>query len=177
VDLVLTWIKLGNVHCGLLHLCIGIVELLFCYQMVANNVLPMTSNLWHILELSQISPSMEQYSVNEEETKVIDLILCSLLDIMSVLKLILQVITDVLSKSIPEMGRIRRRTVEEKGGKELPELWSSLHACSLLQTDIPLLIIFQKTPGQTGSLESGIHSTSKDLRSSNEVAPLTTVSR
>ena len=90
--------------------------------MVANNVLPVTSDLGHILEQIQRLAHMEQEPVNEEEPKVINLILCSLLDMISVLELVLQIITDVLLEEIPEMSRIRRSTVKEKGSKEPPEL-------------------------------------------------------
>ena len=90
--------------------------------MVANNVLPLTIDLGHILELIQRLACLEQELVSEEEPKVINLILYSLLDMMSVLELVLQIVTDVLFEEIPEMSRIRRSTVKEKGSKDPPEL-------------------------------------------------------
>ena len=77
--------------------------------MVANSVLPVTSDLEHILELIQRLACLEKEHVNEEEPKVINLILCSLLIMMSVLELVLQIIADVLLEEIPEMSRIRWR--------------------------------------------------------------------
>ena len=90
--------------------------------MVANNVLLVTSDLGYILELIQRLACLEKEHVNEEESKVINLILCSLLIMMSVLELVLQIIADVLLEEIPEMSRIRRSTVKEKGSKEPFEL-------------------------------------------------------
>ena len=90
--------------------------------MISNNVLPVTSDLGHILVLIWRLACLEQAPVNEEEPKVINLILCSLLDMMSMLELVLKIITDVLLEEITEMSRIRRSTVMEKGSKEPPEL-------------------------------------------------------
>ena len=77
MDTPLACIELSNVERTLLK-----IVLLFCQQMVANNVLPVTSDLGHILELIQRLACLEQEPVNEEEPKVINLILCSLLDIV-----------------------------------------------------------------------------------------------
>ena len=153
MDLSLGCIELGNVERSLLKLCIWIIVSLFCHQIVANNVLPVTSDLGYILELIQRLACLEQEPVNEEEPKVINLILCSLLDMVSLLELVMQIITDVLDEEIPEMSRIRRSTVEEKGSKEPSELWSSFNTSRLLQTESPLQIILQESTCQTGSLE------------------------
>ena len=57
--------------------------------MVAKNVLPVTSGLGDILELIQRLACLEKEHVNEEEPKVINLILCSLLNMMFMLELVL----------------------------------------------------------------------------------------
>jgi hypothetical protein len=71
------------------------------------------------------------------------------------LEFILQIITDVLSKRVPERFRSERLTLSEDSDKKIPELVSSLHMNSLSETNVPFPIILQKAMSETRFSVSG----------------------
>ena len=98
----LTLIQPGNVLSSLLHLLNRIIVSLLSYEPVPNQNFPVTCHQRHIWTQCQRLASLQEDLVQEKEAKVLYLVLLWILHIVSGLKLIPEVITDMLLKFVPE---------------------------------------------------------------------------
>jgi hypothetical protein len=70
-----------------------------------------------------------------------------------VLEFVLQVITDMDMKVIPEIFRLCRISTYENGDEQRAELRSCLYSTGLFKTLDPLPVILQKTSGKASLFE------------------------
>ena len=124
MDQFLSWIEPGNIFSGPCQFSRWIICPLFCHKLISNNFLLVTCNLRHISKLIQRLSSLVQDLIHEIEAKVIYLIILWILDIISGLKTIFEIITDHILEEIPEDSGFRWKTEGQYGCEQSPKLRS-----------------------------------------------------
>jgi hypothetical protein len=85
-------------------------------------------------------PSLRKKLVNQLQPIVLTLCICGLCNIM-MLKMVSEVITDVIPKGVPEVPRVCRGALPQDGNKEAAQLLTHLHVLCLIQALAPLAVI------------------------------------
>ena len=144
VDLSLSMIEQFNIGCNSLSQLLSVVVELFIQKSVSvDYYCPISNNMWHICNIDQLCTPFAKNVINQVKTIVIDFILSEIMIGIDVLKLVQQIVTDVVFEIIPKIGRRCRIAVMENSSKEMSEYIASLHFSSLSETLSPFMIILQ----------------------------------
>src|SRR6266481_2617313 len=142
---------------SLVPLSSWIIGTLLGNKIVANDLLPLATDLWHVCEVGQsFGATLLEDLITKEKAKVIDLILCRLRDVIPCPEAVFQVITYVCLKLIPQCCGIGGSAEEQDGHKKAAQLAASLHPSCFLKALSPLRIILKKATCQAGCLEGRI---------------------
>jgi len=91
--------------------------------------------------------------IDEKETIVKDLLLSGLWYLELVGKVVMQIVTEKVSKAGPEFIRLIRHAVKKDNGKETAKLMSSAHMSSILKALDKFIVILKQASPLTGILE------------------------
>jgi hypothetical protein len=156
ISSLLSYIEPGQVLFSLVPLSSWIIGTLMGNKTIASDLLPLTSDFWHICKVIQGFSILLEDFITKEKSKVMDLVLCRLRDVMLCPEVVFQVITYMGLELIPQCCCIGRSAEEEDGHKEAVQLTTSLNSRCFLKALPPLRIILQKAPCQASCLESRV---------------------
>src|SRR6266481_1874042 len=158
ISSLLSHIEHGYTLLSLVPLSSWIIGALLSNKIIANDLLPLASDLWHVSEVSQgFGATLLEDLVTKEKAKVIDLILCRLWHVMPCPQAVFQVITYVCClELIPQCCGIGGSAKDQDGHKEAVKLTASLHPSRFLKALSPLRIILKKATCQASCLEGRI---------------------
>ena len=102
ISSLLSYIEPGQVLFSHVSLSSWIIGTLLGNKMVASDLLPLASDFWHVCKVIQGFSILLEDLITKEKSKVIDLVLCRLRDVMPCPEAVLQVITYVDLELIPQ---------------------------------------------------------------------------